>query len=396
MRRNLIVTLSAVLVLALAVAALPAMGLVGSAQYAQLRPAGQETPQTSPEELIARAAQFWAETHSFDATADIVTRTDDGTTATTARIWFERPDNVRLQVIEGSDGLAEGSTAVFDGNTLWIYRPDENKAMVIEGTPNVLFAGRTPTPLLVETLQITQLPDLMLNLAQNSTVRVAGEDTVGDKPVQVVEAIPATEDYQFGVQRFWIEEATGLPLRIELTRPDGTTFFFLEIQEFNRNVELPDAFFRFVPPEGAEVTRVQPTETTVEMQWRDVSLDEARAQTDFVILTWAQLPPGLQQRAVRLGTADGMTAVALTYDRDGTDLTILIQHGARFETPDLPGAETVRLDDARTAQVLTIDKATQITWTQAGTRVKMITELPRDQAIALARDLGGPVPGAMP
>ncbi len=199
-----------------------------------------------------------------------------------------------------------------------------------------------------------------------------------------------TDTAAYGVQRFWVDAQTGFPVRVQLTRADGTLLFQMAFLDYELNAPVDAALFAYAPPASAAVREVNVAEASVQLGWHDVTLDQARAEAGFLVLTPAWLPQGMEQRFVRLGTADGRRLVAITYERDGRDPTVLLESGADFRTPDLPGAEVVTLNGTQ-ARVTTVGNTTTVMWVQAGTRLTLTSSLPREEVLMIARNVGGPM-----
>ena len=145
--------------------------------------------------------------------------------------------------------------------------------------------------------------------------------------------------------------------------------------------------FTFGPPEGATVRNANMEELSVQLGWQDMTLEEARQEADFVVLTWADevLPEGMALRYVRLGEIDGRKAVALAYDRDGRGR---LTTGMRFS--DVALADSARATSAGELDQVWREFSSRTAGTrQRGTNLAVQTgtraRFPARQQLGLAR-----------
>ena len=156
-------------------------------------------------------------------------RTESGT------LLLKKPGRMRWDYTEPRPKLF-----LVDGQTAWFYVPGENQVR------------RTP---------VKQIDDLRsplrfllgkTNLAKEfDNLRIAADEKPVNSGDVVLEGVP--KGLRERVSRTLLEVATdGDILRIVIEEMDGsiTEFRFLQQKE---NVEIPDARFRFTPPDGVEV-----------------------------------------------------------------------------------------------------------------------------------------------
>ena len=156
-------------------------------------------------------------------------RTESGT------LLLKKPGRMRWDYTEPRPKLF-----LVDGQTAWFYVPGENQ---VRRTPvKQIDDLRSPLRFL---LGKTNLEKEFDNL------RIAADEKPVNSGDVVLEGVP--KGLRERVSRTLLEVATdGDILRIVIEEMDGsiTEFRFLQQKE---NVEIPDARFRFTPPDGVEV-----------------------------------------------------------------------------------------------------------------------------------------------
>jgi outer membrane lipoprotein-sorting protein len=77
-------------------------------------------------------------------------------------------------------------------------------------------------------------------------------DTVGGRPVDVVELVPAVPDLPFERAILWLDRGDALPRRLEITEHGGA-LRTLTLSKVQVNQRVPDSTFRFRVPSGVRV-----------------------------------------------------------------------------------------------------------------------------------------------
>jgi outer membrane lipoprotein carrier protein len=141
---------------------------------------------------------------------------------------FARPGKFRWEVREPFEQLM-----VADGEKLWFHDVDLNQ-VTIRSLGDAL--GSTPAAILFGSAE----------LERGFTLRELGERG----GLEWVEALPKSQEQ--GFDRIAIGLGEGLPMAMEVRDAFGRTSVF-SFSAIERNPQLPDTFFRFTPPPGADV-----------------------------------------------------------------------------------------------------------------------------------------------
>ncbi len=167
-----------------------------------------------------------------------------------ARVYFDGPANVRVQVM---DQLAERDV-IRHGNDVWTYSSKDNAA-THETLPAAGADGKTApaTPQL-------QTPDLlaqrMLAALDSSTAVTVGQDTsVAGRPAYALVLTPRNADTLVGSVSIAVDSQTGMPLSVAVqARSQETPAFRLAFTDLL--LQSPSAdLFTFTPPAGAHITQ---------------------------------------------------------------------------------------------------------------------------------------------
>jgi uncharacterized DUF497 family protein len=209
---------------------------------------------------------------------------------------------------------------------------------------------------------------------------------VNGRQTAVLEAMPRGHDQALGVHRLWVDREDNLPVRVELNRADGETFFELTFVEFERDVMIPAEQFTFDPPTGVTVERMDAGDWAERLGWQSVSLEEAREAADFPILIPTMLPDGLEQRYVLLGTAGEQQLVAIVYQEFSIDHTILVQSHRDASLEGHSYGEPVQINGQQ-GNLVALWDANILTWMEGETRLSLITQFPRQEALDFAGTL---------
>ncbi|MGH3786214.1 MAG: LolA family protein [Pseudonocardiaceae bacterium] len=209
---------------------------------------------------------------------------------TTFRVWSDGQEHGRLAL------PSRGGEQVFieDGTTLWRYDSSSRTATALEH-------GTDPArerPPVADPAQAAR--DLVGEVRESSTVTVDGTGTVAGRSVyQLVLTPTPTERTLLREVRVAVDSAERMPLQLTVLA-NGSPDPALQIGFSDLTVGAQDpALFRFTPPAGVKVERVDKERRDAGAQGRrDASGAMIRTQGegwDTVVL--GQLPPSRQQGA---------------------------------------------------------------------------------------------------
>lgn len=218
-----------------------------------------------------------------------------GTVETWARKGENGPGAFRLEVLETSEDKFAGAVVVSDGETLWAYDPSASKVLMgtLEEAKNMAAEkefemgdferGDFEHPENAE--EAVQL------LMEYFTVENIGTEIIGNESAYLLKFTPISEKMptEFvavgGFINLWIDEARSVPLAFEYT---GGSFGQVSASatSLELNTGLEDALFTFEIPDDVEVM------SFVDLAPQSVSLEEATASAEFMILAPMETPEG--------------------------------------------------------------------------------------------------------
>jgi outer membrane lipoprotein carrier protein len=135
-----------------------------------------------------------------------------------------------------------GEAIVIDGEHVWVYTPSTVPGQVLRMT---LPSGG---PIYGYNI-IAWLLDRPAERYQPKYLR---QDTVGGRPVDVVELVPAVPDLPFERAIVWLDRGDALPRRLEITERGGA-LRTLTLSKVQVNQRVPDSTFVFQVPSGVRV-----------------------------------------------------------------------------------------------------------------------------------------------
>jgi outer membrane lipoprotein carrier protein len=135
-----------------------------------------------------------------------------------------------------------GEAIVIDSEHVWVYTPST--------VPGQVLRLKAPTggPVYGYNL-IAWLLDKPAERYQPKYLR---QDTVGGRPVDVVELVPAVPDLPFERAILWLDRGDALPRRLEITERGGA-LRTLTLSKVHVNQRVPDSTFTFRVPSGVRV-----------------------------------------------------------------------------------------------------------------------------------------------
>ncbi len=200
----------------------------------------------------------------------------------------DRPINMmRIEVREASEAQLQDARFVSDGETFWVYHPDENR--VLTGTREDL----ARQPMTDAAGAARTFEDMLQRGLDAFDIEVLGEEQIAGQNTWKLRLTPASDtQQQLQLDRvvhvtMWVDEELALPLRIDVDASDMGQALF-EVRSLDIDSGLSADLFTFTVPEGAEVVNV--AELAAQMRPRSLSLEEAAAEVNFVLLSPADLP----------------------------------------------------------------------------------------------------------
>lgn len=336
-------------------------------------PAAGEAAVVGPHETtIGRAGRAWRNLGDFEATVAVLRA--DGTALAAARLWFAKPNRVRLQTIRPAAGASEGATLVFDGTRLWVYSPADGRVIAVEGPARALLLARFLVPPPLPALPLLELASFLESLAGRDDARVVGEEVLDGHATILVEVGPAG-------QQLWLAGESGQPYQLSFLNPAGDQRFSLRLAELATDVGLADDLFRLEIPAGVQVLKADLPQTAARLGWWSPPA-AGLAGTPFPVLAppAGEAAPGAP--AAYVASLGEQQAVIIPLAGEA----YLLETAAATPAPELPGT-VVALDDGTVAYRSQVGPATTLTWVRAGTRITLVGEVTPERALALANGL---------
>ena len=235
-----------------------------------------QVSEMSADEIASMMEAKQAEIEDFSATM-VVTSSFGGENMTMrALVLTKPPDKTRGEYTEPAE-LA-GTVMVTNGSTMWTYDPARNqvtKMVLPEDMPSEM-----------------DYTEPVKNLLDENDISLEGVEDIGGRSAYVIEATPKNETMSglFARTRVWVDRENWMLLEMEMYDKDDNLISKLEYRDVTFNTGIPDSEFIFEVPEGAEVV-----ETSFEdMMPKEMTLEEARANTTFDPKTPSYLPDGYE------------------------------------------------------------------------------------------------------
>jgi outer membrane lipoprotein carrier protein len=135
-----------------------------------------------------------------------------------------------------------GEAIVIDGEHVWVYTPSTVPGQVIRMKP--------PSGGPVYGYNI--IAWLLDKPAERYEPKYLRSDTLGGRPADVVELVPAVPDLPFERAVLWLDRGDALPRRLEITERGGA-LRTLTLSKVRVNQRVPDSTFVFQVPPGVRV-----------------------------------------------------------------------------------------------------------------------------------------------
>jgi len=230
-------------------------------------------------------------------------------------MMYKKPNLMR------TSGVEEGKKveSVSDGEFVWSYDVETNTVTKIK---------LPEEPLITE----KDFVSIIGNLLNESEVSMLGVEEVDGRSAYVLEARPKAEESVLSElvsrTKVWVDRETWMVLKSSMYDNEGNLSIDVEIRDLKVNTGIPDSEFKFEIPEGAEVVTVD-----LDEQFKipeNLSLEEARQQASFEILTPEYIPDGyvfnsatVQKYNNTAFTNESSEIVTLSYQKGNESLEII-------------------------------------------------------------------------
>jgi outer membrane lipoprotein carrier protein len=135
-----------------------------------------------------------------------------------------------------------GEAIVIDGEHVWVYTPSTVPGQVL----------RMKVPSGGPVYGYNLIAWLLDKPAERYQPKYLRQDTLGGRPVDVIELVPAVPDLPFERAVLWLDRGDALPRRLEITERGGA-LRTLTLSKVQVNQRIPDSTFAFQVPGGVRV-----------------------------------------------------------------------------------------------------------------------------------------------
>lgn len=334
---------------------LAALALAVPAAWAQVAPAAAPLPPAA----ILRSMVEAPALIDYEGTKIISIRRADRVETVTVLEAHKRSGATRLEFLS-PDALA-GRIVIDTGVEIWHYEPSLH--MVFQGPS--LARGAQPR-------------DAVRALAAVYHVQVLGTEEVIGRPTFVLWLGARRGE---GSRTFWVDQATGIPLRIE-ERRRGEPEYVAYFTRISFSLNLPEALFRFRVPAGARAFSLFPSREAA------MTLPRVEQQVGFRVRTPAALPPGIRFERASVAQYGPLVAAHLRYS-DGAQPISVFQVPARRLAPREGGPVEEIAVDGVTVRLVDLGYFRMLSWEERGVHVTIVSAHSRALLLTLAREIIG-------
>lgn len=281
-----------------------------------------------------------------------------------AKVLNKIPGKSRIEYLEPAE--MAGQVTVSDGNTIWSYDPKTNEVTKMDMPENDRSFEMDYT-FVKELLNQT-------DISYQTTEKFEGRN------VYIIKASPKNAGMMMGARySMFVDSETWMPIKIEMLDKDDNRMISIEYREVKFNTGIPDSEFEFKIPAGAKLVTPEQPQLPKEM-----TLEEAKQQANFTILSPSYLPAGYAFKSATLMKFDRIEIVSLLY-MDGTKM-LSITERLNEDAPsiDMGGVEKVSINGAE-GELLSLPTGGKLlTWSSAKLDLMISSELSREETIKVA------------
>ncbi|MGE5554126.1 MAG: sigma-E factor regulatory protein RseB domain-containing protein [Betaproteobacteria bacterium] len=321
------------------------------------------TPVSPAEEILRRALAADA-SQTYTGTMVLFTWGAGSGDATMVKVFHRAPGRSRLEYLGSRQ--EPYLVIVDDGRHRWHYRPHER---VVAAGPSQANGGADPEQ------------GLAL-LSRNYRFQYGGTGEITGRLTDIVELVPRGCPHP--AQRFWVDRGTGVILRTEQYRVDGSLASLTLFTAFEPGKNVPAEHFRLEVPKEVRV---------IAGFAQGLSLEDLSAEIGVTVRMPAALPPGFVFDGASLSES-GQGKVAHLRFTDGLGVISLFEQPARrFARYRLKGAEAVPLKSGQ-GWLRAECGGYVLNWTSDGINFTLVGEVPAEVLIRLADSIP-PQPGTL-
>lgn len=299
------------------------------------------------------------------------------------QITYKKPNLVKsLEIVQGKE-----VESVSDGEFAWSYDAETNTVMKMK-LPD--------EPLLTD----NDFVSIIGNYMNESDVSMLEVEEVDGRCAYVLEARPRTEENESGLAsrtKVWVDRETWMILRCNTYNNKGNLTTETEIRDLKVNTGIPDSEFKFEIPDGAEVKTVDMDEVLKVPE--SLSLEEARQQASFEILTPEYIPEGYVLNSTiicednySITEGQGSEIVILSYQK-GTEVFEIgenVNENEPEEDPFMGMAEEISINGKEGRYINEYGTLKMLQWELGGLEITLSGSLEKAEMLKIAESLQEP------
>ena len=296
------------------------------------------------------------------------------------QIMYKKPDMMKtLSVVEGKE-----VESVADGEFAWSYDA---------GTNTVTKIKLPDEPLLTDNDFVSIIGSYM----NESDVSMLGVEKVDGRYAYVLEARPRAEKNESGLAsrtKVWVDKETWMILKSSMYDNKGNLITETEIRDLKVNTGIPDSEFKFEIPAGAKVKTVDLDEVFKVPE--SLSLEEARQQASFEILTPEYIPEGYMLNSTMVyddnytvTEGQGSKTVILSYQK-GTEVFEIdesVHENKTEENSFTEGAEEISINGKAGRYFNQYGTLKMLQWEVGGLDITLSGSLEKAEMLKIAESI---------
>jgi outer membrane lipoprotein-sorting protein len=361
------------------------------------------------ENIVTKMQEAQRNTADMHAVARLDYTSRDESGFITAEYWMRKTgakdeagndiQAIRVKVLEASEADAVGVEAVFNGDSGWLYSPKENTAYVgskadMEGMRPEESNGGPAS----QTEMLMQLQGFVQQGLDAVNIEIQGEEQVAGANAYKLKITPkpeAQQQLQLPIEllvdiTLWVDSARWMPVKLIVDAKDmGKVEIAAQTLEVNAGVDA--AQFDAAPPAGATIVKIADMvkEHEQEAGASATTLDDARAQAGFTLLTAGEVNAGAALVDVQMIKLPQSTAVVQSFSGPGVEWS-LVQSQGDFDPSKRDNVGGTAVDVRGVKGTLIEGKGnvgTLLTWEENGVSFVVAGNISADDAQKIAADL---------
>jgi outer membrane lipoprotein-sorting protein len=342
----------------------------------------------SAEQIAAQMMDKENNTRDYSYTMHVTSYFGGETKESESKTMSKKPNMIKSIVTES--GKENQTIIVSDGKIVWSYTPDTNTVTKMKISKASELTKN----------DYTNIIDDFLN---DTNVTVLGVENVDGRKTYLLETTPKENDRDYELiykTKIWVDQETWMPLRYETYNSDRNLTMKLEIQDLKINTGLPDSEFKFEIPEGAKIVDMGEIKLPEKL-----SLEEARKEASFKILTPEYLPEGYELNSSMIYNNSQFSpenkrleTVEITYTRDKAIISLAetVSMNQSSDATIMNKGEDIQINGIKDEDIqingiegkyLLIGKTKFLTWKLGEVNLSLCSSLEKDEMLKIAESI---------